>query len=186
MDDVKIVQLYWDRDERAISVTADKYGNYCLSIARNILGRKEDAEECVNDTYMGAWNAIPPHRPAVLSAFLGKITRNLSFNRYKHNIADKRGGGELPAVLEELSNLVSGRDDVEQILDQKELAKAIGDFLDTLPPKKRNILVRRYWYTDSVTEIAARYGMKAGAVSMALNRLRQKLRDYLLERGFEL
>ena len=99
MEDSKIVQLYWNRDEQAIGATADKYGRYCASIARNILGNREDAEECVNDTYLNAWNAIPPHRPGILSAFLGKITRNLSFNRYQYNTADKRGGGNLPLVL---------------------------------------------------------------------------------------
>ena len=99
MDDAKIVQLYWDRNEQAIPATADKYGRYCTSIANNILGNNEDAKECVNDTYLNAWNSMPPHRPSILSTFLGKIVRNLSFNRYKHNTADKRGGGELPVVL---------------------------------------------------------------------------------------
>lgn len=186
MDDAKIVQLYWDRNEQAIPVTADKYGSYCSSIAKNILGNKEDAEECVNDTYMSAWNSMPPHRPSILSAFLGKIVRNLSFNRYKYNTAGKRGGGELPMVLEELSDLVSGKDDVEQAFDQKELTKAIDTFLDSLSPEKRSIFISRYWYTDSVSEIAVRYGMKEGAVSITLNRLRLKLHNYLLERGFEL
>ena len=101
MDDANIVQLYWDRNEQAIPATADKYGSYCTSIAKNILGNNEDAEECVNDTYLNAWNSMPPHRPSILSTFLGKIVRNLSFNRYKHNNADKRGGGELPVVLED-------------------------------------------------------------------------------------
>lgn len=186
MDDAKIVQLYWDRNEQAIPVTADKYGSYCSSIAKNILGNKEDAEECVNDTYMSAWNSMPPHRPSILSVFLGKIVRNLSFNRYKYNTAGKRGGGELPMVLEELSDLVSGKDDVEQAFDQKELTKAIDTFLDSLSPEKRSIFISRYWYTDSVSEIAVRYGMKEGAVSITLNRLRLKLHNYLLERGFEL
>ena len=186
MDDTKIVQLYWDRDEQAIPATADKYGNYCASIAKNILGNKEDAEECVNDTYMNAWNSMPPHRPSILSTFLGKIVRNLSFNRYKHNTADKRGGGELPLVLDELSDLVSGKDDVEQEIDRKELVNTIDAFLDTLTPEKRSIFVSRYWHTDSISEIAKRHGMNDGAVSMTLNRLRLKLHNYLLERGFEL
>ena len=186
MDDAKIVQLYWDRDEQAIPATADKYGNYCTSIAKNILGNNEDAEECVNDTYMNAWNSIPPHRPSILSTFLGKIVRNLSFNRYKHNTADKRGGGELPVVLDELSDLISGKDDVEKEIDRKELVKAIDSFLDTLSPEKRSIFISRYWYTDSVSEIAKRHRMNDGAVSMTLNRLRLKLHNYLLERGFEL
>ena len=107
MDDEKIVQLYWDRDERAISATAEKYGSYCAQIARNILGDREDADECVNDAYMSAWGSMPPHRPGVLSAFLGKIVRNLSLNRYRRNTAAKRGGGEAPAVLEEIGELVS-------------------------------------------------------------------------------
>ena len=98
MDDAQIVQLYWDRNEKAINATSDKYGNYCTSIAKNILGNQEDAEECVNDTYLNAWNAMPPHKPNILSTFLGKITRNISFNRYKHNSADKRGGGELSLI----------------------------------------------------------------------------------------
>lgn len=152
----------------------------------NILGNQEDAEECVNDTYLNAWNSMPPHRPNVLPAFLGKITRNLSFNRYKLNTARKRGGGELPVVLEELSDLVSGRDGVEQAFDQKELTKAIDTFLDGLSPEKRSIFIRRYWYTDRISEIAARHNMSHGAVSTALNRLLLKLRNYLLERGFEL
>jgi RNA polymerase sigma-70 factor (ECF subfamily) len=186
VDDAKIVQLYWDRDDQAIPATAEKYGSYCTSIAKNILGNYEDAEECVNDTYLHAWNSIPPHRPSILSTFLGKIVRNLSFNRYKHNTAHKRGGGELPAVLDELSFLVSGKEDVEQAVSRRELADAIDGFLDTLSPAKRAIMVSRYWYSDSVNDIAKRYKMRPGAVSMTLNRLRRKLRDYLTERGFEL
>ena len=199
MEDERIVLLYWDRDEAAISESSMKYGAYCTSIAQNILKNPADAEECVNDTYLNAWNAMPPHRPSILSTFLGKITRNLSFNRYKHNTADKRGGGEMPAppaanrgsgelpvVLEELSDLVSGKDDVEQAFDQKELTKAIDTFLDRLSPKKRSIFISRYWYTDSISEIAVRHNMNDGAVSMTLNRIRLKLHNYLLERGFEL
>lgn len=186
MEDAKIVQLYWDRNEQAIPATAEKYGRYCTSIAKSILGNHEDAEECVNDTYMNAWNAIPPHRPRLLSAFLGKITRNLSLNRYKQNTAEKRGGGEIPAVLDELSQLVSGKEDAEQALFHRELVRSIDAFLGTLSPEKRSIFIRRYWYTDSISEIAIRHGMKDGAVSMTLNRIRLKLRNYLAERGFEL
>ena len=186
MDDAKIVQLYFDRDEQAIPATADKYGNYCASIANNILGNHEDAEECVNDTYLNTWNAIPPHRPKMLSTFLGKIVRNLAFNRYKHNTADKRGGGEITAVLDELAGCVSGNEDTEQAYEYKELVAAINDFLSTLPAHKRNIFVCRYWYTDSISDIAARYNMTYAAVSMELNRLRTKLHNYLIERGYEL
>ena len=186
MDDAKIVQLYLDRDEQAIPATADKYGSYCTYIANNILGNPEDAEECVNDTYLNTWNAIPPHRPQMLSTFLGKIVRNLAFNKYKHNTADKRGGGEVASVLDELAGCVSGNENVEQAYEQKELALAINDFLGTLPTRKRNIFVCRYWYTDSISQIAARYNMTYAAVSMELNRLRTKLHNYLIERGYEL
>ena len=186
MEDAKIVQLYWERNEQALVATSDKYGNYCTCIAKNILGSREDAEECVNDTYLKAWHSMPPHKPNVLSAFLGKIVRNLSFNRYKYNTADKRGGGALPMVLDELSELVSGKDTVEQEMDRSELVKAIDAFLAGLSPEKRSVFISRYWYTDSIAEIAARHGMREGAVSMTLNRLRGKLHNYLLERGFEL
>ena len=186
MDDAKIVQLYFDRDKQAITETATKYGNYCTSIAINILGNREDTEECVNDTYLNTWNAIPPNRPKKLSAFLGKIVRNLAFNRYKHNTAAKRGAGELPAVLDELGECVSDREDVEEAYDYTELVADINAFFSTLTTKKRNIFVRRYWYADSVSEIAARYNMSCFAVSMMLTRLREKLRNYLTERGYEL
>jgi len=186
MDDATIVQLYLDRDEQAIPATAEKYGNYCVSIANNILGNREDAEECVNDTYLNTWNAIPPHKPERLSTFLGKIVRNLAFNRYKHTTADKRGGGELPAVLDELAGCVSGKEDVGHHYEYKEIVAAINDFLGTLPAEKRNVFVCRYWYTDSISAIAARYDKTDAAVSMTLNRLRLKLRDYLIARGYEL
>ena len=186
MEDKEIVELYRQRSETAISETAAKYGRYLGALSYGITRNVSDAEECVNDTYLNAWNSMPPHRPSILSTFLGKIVRNLSFNRYKHNTADKRGGGELPVVLEELSDLVSGKDDVEQAFDQKELTKAIDTFLDALSPEKRSIFISRYWYTNSISEIAVRHGMNDGAVSMTLNRLRLKLHNYLLERGFEL
>jgi RNA polymerase sigma-70 factor (ECF subfamily) len=186
MDDAKIVRLFWDRDEQAIPATADKYGSYCTAIAKNILGNNEDAEECVNDTYLNAWNSMPPHRPSVLSTFLGKITRNLSFDRYKHNTADKRGGGETTAVLDELLEIVSDTDSVEQEINRKELVKAIDTFLGTLSADKRGIFVRRYWYFDSISTIASRFGMTENNVSVKLNRTRLKLHNYLLERGFEL
>lgn len=186
MDDNAIIRLYWDRDDRAISVTARKYGNYCKTIARNILGSEEDAEECVNDAYLNAWNSIPPHCPKQLSTFLGKITRNLSFNKYKHNHAEKRGGGEITLVLDELSDFVSSVDNVEQIIDRQELAKAISSFLKSLSIEKRNIFVRRYWYADSVSDIAGDYGMLQGTVSKILERTRKQLKAYLTERGFEL
>lgn len=186
MDDVKIVQLYWDRDEQAIPATSEKYGNYCTSIAKNILGNREDAEECVNDTYLHAWNSMPPHRPSILSTFLGKITRNLALNRNKYKTADKRGGGEANVVIDEIAEFVSDTDSVEQEIDRKELIRTIDDFLDSLPTEKKSIFVCRYWYFDSISDIANRCGMTENNVSVTLNRLRLKLHNYLLERGFEL
>ena len=186
MEDSWIVELYWRRDADAIPATSEKYGGYCASIARNILGNEEDAEECVNDTWLGAWNSMPPHRPNVLSAFLGKITRNLSFNRRQRDCAEKRGGGELPLVLEELSECVSGTDSVEGELDRKELLSAIDAFLAGLAPEKRLIFVCRYWYADSVGDIAVRVGMTASHVSMTLTRLRRRLHEYLTKGGFAL
>lgn len=186
MDDNCIIQLYWDRNEQAISMTSEKYGHYCKAIARNILNNDEDAEECVNDTYLNAWNSMPTHWPEQLATFLGKITRNLSFNKYKQNRAEKRGGGEIELVLDELTDCVSDTDNVEQIIDYQELVKAINLFARNLSKEKRNIFVRRYSYADPVSEIAKDYGMLQGSVSKALERTRKQLKAYLIERGFEL
>lgn len=186
MDDNGIIQLYWDRNNQAIKVTSDKYGHYCKAIARNILNSEEDAEECVNDTYLNAWNSMPTHWPEQLATFLGKITRNLSFNKYKHNHAEKRGGSEITLVLDELTGCVSDTDNVEQILDRQELVKAINSFVRNLLPEKRNIFVRRYWYADSISEIAKDYGMLQGSVSKMLERTRKQLKVYLTESGFEI
>ncbi len=186
MDDKDIVRLYWDRNDQAIRATSDKYGRYCRSIARNILNNEEDAEECVNDTYLNAWNAMPPHWPENLAAFLGKITRNLSFNKYKRDHAKKRGGGEIDLVLDELTDCVSDTDAVEQSIDRRELAEAIGLFVKSLSLEKRNIFLCRYWYSDAVSDIADAYGMRQGTVSKILERTRKQLKAYLTERGFEL
>ena len=186
MEDAAIVALYWARDERAIPATAERYGGYCAAIAGNILGSREDAEECVNDTYLRAWNAMPPHKPRVLSAFLGKLVRNLSLNRWRQNTAEKRGGGVLPAVLDELAEVVSSVEDVERKVEETALISAINDFLSQLSPEKRSMFICRYWRTDSVADIAARCGMTPGAVTMTLSRLRAALRKELLKRGFSI
>ncbi|MDE7211645.1 MAG: sigma-70 family RNA polymerase sigma factor [Lachnospiraceae bacterium] len=186
MDDNDIIQLYWNRNNHAIRVTSEKYGHYCKSIAKNILNNEEDAEECVNDTYLNAWNSMPEHWPEQLATFLGKITRNLSFNKYKHDHAEKRGGGEITLVLEELADCVSDTDNVEQMFEHQELVKAINSFVRSLSPEKRNIFVRRYWYADSVSKIAKDYGMSQGSISKKLERTRKQLKAYLTERGFKL
>jgi len=185
MDDKQIVDLYWARSETAIVETEKKYGRYCYYIANQILSSDEDAKEVVNDTYLKTWNTIPPQRPTKLKPYVGMISRQLALDTYEAQHTQKRGG-QLSLVLDELSELVFDSNNVEQELNTKELANAIDKFLDTLSPKKRSIFVCRYWYTDSVSEIAARYGMKEGAVSMTLNRLRKKLHNYLLERGIEI
>jgi len=184
LEDMQIVKLYWDRDPAAITQTAEKYGRYCAAIANNILENPEDAKECVNDTYLQAWNAMPPHRPRLLSTFLGKITRNLSLNRCEKNRAEKRGGRETAAVLDELRECVAGTTDVEQEITYKELVDTINTFLKMLSPQKRSIFVCRYWYCDSISSIARQHRMKETAVSMLLHRLRAKLYQYLSERGF--
>lgn len=186
MDDNSIIQLYWDRNDQAVRATSEKYGRYCKAIAKNILGSEEDAEECVNDTWLNAWNSMPTRWPGQLAAFLGKITRNLSFNRYKHSHAKKRGGGEIILVLEELADCVSDTDSTEQIIERRELLQAIHLFIRNLPDRKRYIFVRRYWYADAVSAIAGNCGMMPGTVSKMLERTRKQLKAYLTERGFSL
>ena len=183
MEDHAIVALFWAREERALEETDKKYGSYCWTIAHNILRNREDTEECVNDTYMRAWHAIPPQRPAILSSFLGKITRNLSLDRYKASRAGKRGGGNLPVALDELGECIPGKNGVEQLFAEAELTRAIDRFLRTLPEKECCIFLRRYWYVDNMADIAHRYHMAEGTVKSTLFRTRQKLRNYLEQEG---
>lgn len=184
MEDSQIVALYWQRSPDAIKETENKYGAYCFSIADNILHSKEDAEECVNDTWLKTWNAIPPQRPNKLQLFLAKITRNLSFNRYKAKAAEKRGGGEMPIVLDELAECVAGDTTVEQSYAAKELERCIGAFVRTLPEREGNVFVRRYFFTESVSQIAKRYGLTENHVMVILSRTRKKLKIQLIKEGF--
>lgn len=186
MEDEHIVQLYWDRNESAIAESAKKYGTYCTSIANNILHNMADVEECVNETWLHAWNAMPPHRPSVLATFLGKITRNLSFDLYKKHHREKRGGGRIEEALDELAECVSGNEDIERQWETKELMKEINQFLLGLAEEKRAMFVLRYWYADRISEIAGRLNLSENAVSVSLNRIRRKLKTYLMERGFDL
>ena len=185
MEDARIVQLYWDRDEAAIDESEKKYGAYCASIAQNILRDLADAEECVNDTWLRAWNAMPPHRPDLLSAFLGRITRNLSFDRYRLLHREKRGGHNVNAALDELAECVSGIDDTEKRREGRELTRELDRFLRALPEEKRHMFILRYWYADSVAEIARRLGVSENSVSVTLSRIRRKLKARLIERGFD-
>ena len=186
MNDHDIIQLYWDRDEQAIPRTEEKYGSYCASIAQNILKDLRDTEECLSDTWLQAWNTMPPQRPAILRAFLGTITRNLSFSRFRARRAGKRGGGELPLVLEELGECVSGRESVESEAERRELLAAVNGFLAALPEGKRSIFLCRYWYADGVQDIAKRFHTTPGNISAQLRRTRLQLRTYLTERGYEM
>ncbi len=184
MDDAAIIDLYWARDSRAIDETGFKYGSYLTRVAMNLLGIPEDAEECVSDTYLAAWNAMPPERPGILRAFLGRITRNLALDRIKRLRAKKRGGGEAEIIFDELSEIIPGGDRPEAELDRKELLRDIEDFLRSEPERSRNMFLRRYWYADSVGAIASRYGVRENAVSAQLLRTRNKLRKYLTGRGY--
>lgn len=183
MEDSAIIDLYWSRDEQAVAETARKYGSYCRAIAQNILKNRDDSDECVNDTYMRAWNAIPPQRPVILSVFLGTITRNLALNRYREYRAGKRGGGQMPLALEELEYCLAQRDTAESYMEATELGRIIDSFLRQLPEGERMIFLRRYWYVDSLRDIARRYHISEGTVKSKLFRTRQKLIKHLEKEG---
>lgn len=178
MNDEKIVDLYWARAEQAIEETSAKYGKYCYSIAYNILADAEDAEESVNDAYLGAWNSMPPHRPSLLSAFLGKLTRRIAIDRWRRRGAAKRGG-ELAAALEELNECVPSRENVEQALLAADLEKRIDTFVNELPAAERRVFLCRYWYMDSVSAICRQFGYSPGKVKVMLHRTRKALRACL-------
>lgn len=184
MEDSGIIELYWLRSEDAIAETANKYGKYCYTIAYNILSNIQDANESVNDTYLGAWNAIPPQRPTALSAFLGKITRRISIDKWRRRSAEKRGGGEIPLALCELSLCVPSSSNPQQELEAKELTEEINAFLSTLAEADRNIFVCRYWLLAPISEISAKTGFTEGKIKMSLYRTREKLRNYLKRRGY--
>ena len=184
MEDTKILDLYFARDEQAVAETHKKYGSYCFSLANSILPSKQDAEEAVSDTYWKTWNVIPPNRPAVFRLFLAKITRNVSFSRWRKLTADKRGGGEMALVLDELAGCIAAPGSVEDGLRGRELAAAIRAFLDTLPPREQDIFLRRYFYVEESGTIADRYGMKQATVQRTLSRTRSKLKQYLAKEGY--
>ena len=175
MEDREIVELFWQRDEAAVAETQRKYGRYCFSIALNVLGREEDAREVVNDACLGAWNAIPPHRPELLSAFLGKITRRLALKKLRERTAAKRIGGEAAASLEELDECIPSSLRTEESVEAAELTRAIDRFLETLPAEERRVFLRRYWFFDSIEAICSRCGFSQSKVKSMLSRTRKKL-----------
>ena len=183
MNDSQIVALYWARDEAALSESAAKYGSYCRAIAFHILHSGEDADETVNDTWLGAWNAMPPHRPSVLATFLGKITRRLSLKRWRSRDAQKRGGGETALALDELLDCIPDGKSIDERLEAEELARIIDGFLASLPAAERQVFVRRYWYMASVSEICTQYGYSKSKTESMLFRTRKKLLARLGEEG---
>lgn len=186
MEDKQIIELYWARSECAIAETDKKYGKLCRRIAFNILNNLQDSEECANDTYLRAWHAIPPKRPARLSAFLGKITRNLAINRYEKANAEKRGGGEVTVALEELAECIPDPNSVEREADNRILADKLNIFLEGLSAEARKIFLRRYWEVCSIQEIAEIYGISESKVKVSLFRTRGKLRSFLEQEGIGL
>ena len=183
MEDAAIVDLYWQRSDQAISETDRKYGKYCHTIAYNICANNEDAEECVNDTWFSAWNMMPDKRPAILSTFLGYITRNFALDRFKAKNAQKRGGGETPLALEELENCIPALSNVEQRYEEKELEAAIDRFVSTLSQADRRVFIARYWFLAPISEISEKMGCSQSKTKMTLFRTRNKLRMYLEEEG---
>ena len=185
MNDLAIVELYHRREEQAIAESDKKYGAFCFSIARKLLTFREDAEECVNDTWHAAWNRMPPDRPQVLGVFFGRITRNLSISRWRKNHAKKRYDG-IEVLLSELEDCVPAPDAVEEYLDKGQLPQAISAWLDSLTEENRRLFIRRYWYGDPVKELAAQRGEGANGLSQRLLRLRKALKQFLESEGVAL
>ncbi len=181
MEDETIIELYWNRSEEAIRRTGEKYGGLCRTIARNILRNEEDTEECVSDAYLSVWNAIPPARPNDFKAFLGRIVRNGALERYRHSHRQKRGGGAVTLVLSELEECVAGDFRTDDVIDREHIRALLNSFLEKLSVTSRIIFVRRYWFADSIEDIAALCGISRSRVKSSLYRSRQKLKKILEE-----
>ena len=182
----EIIALYRARDEEAIRRTADTLGSYCYTVAYNILGNPEDAEECVNDTYLALWNAIPPARPASFKHFVTRILRNLALNRYKEQNRDKRGGGQVPLALEELSEVVSDTEDIPADYARKELLESVTRFLRRCSSRDRGLFLDRYVRLEPTAVLAERYRVKEAQVLLILSRTRKKLKAQLEKEGYTL
>lgn len=185
-EDNEIIDLYWQKDEQAITETDRKYKRYLMKISHNILSSEEDCEENLSDTYLKTWNSLPPERPAVLSLFLGKITRTGAIDRWRRNHAMKRGSSEFDVCLEEIGDLVSGKEEVDEKILADELGKIINRWMSGLPQEKRIIFTGRYYYTDSIKEIAEYTGQTQASVKVILHRLRQNLKQVLAKEGYTL
>lgn len=183
MEDHKIVDLFWMRSEQAIAETSSRYGKYCYSIAYNILSDGRDADEAVNDTYMGAWNSMPPHRPSILRTFLGKITRRISLKKYRDANRDKRGGGIVALAFDELSECIPAAESTEEQVMAMELSEILNRFVAGLPDAERRVFLCRYWYFDSIDTISRDFNFSTGKVKSMLHRTRVKLLHYLRQEG---
>ena len=184
MQDQEIIELYFARNEQAIIESSDKYGYYCTSIALNILQNMQDAEECVNDTWLRAWDSIPPARPNYLQLYLGSITRHISLDRFRSQKAVKRGGGELVLALDEVRDVIASDADVPTQVAEQEFSEIFNRFLWSLSERDCNVFLRRYYYLDPIALIAKRYGLSISNVQKILSRTRAKLRAYLEKEGY--
>ena len=182
MDDNKIIELFYERSEQAIVALSKKYGDTCYKIAVNILKDDSDAEECVNDTYLGVWNTIPPQNPKPLLTYICRIVRNLSIKRYHQNTAKKRNS-YYDVALDELEDCLYSATTIQDEVNADELTRLFDDFLDSLDQSNRVMFVRRYWFSDSISDIAARFCLSNHAVTVRLFRTREKLRQFLIEKG---
>ncbi len=182
--DARIIQLFWQRSESALVETSAGYGSYCMYIADHILRDRQDAEECVNDAYNKLWNLIPPNRPRSLSAFLGKIVRDLAIDRLRKNLAGKRGAAETVSIMDELGELTQKEDDTYSLDDKILLKDLLNQFLSSLPKEKRVMFMRRYWYLNSVRDIAKDFGLSESNVKVTLLRIRKELKEILVKEGF--
>ena len=179
MDDARITDLFWNRDEEALTLTERAYGAYLTSIARRILGDEEDARECVNDCLLEAWNSIPPNRPDSLPNFLGRIARRRAIDRRRRNVALKRGGGEAEAVFDELDDVAATLETPESVFEKEQLNEAVRAFVRSLAQPDRELFIRRYWFMDTIPELAERLQMSEGQAAMRLARGRRKLAAFL-------
>jgi RNA polymerase sigma-70 factor (ECF subfamily) len=185
LEDAQLINLYFERSEAAIAETEIKYGKYCKTVVGNVLPSPEDTEEVMNDTYMAVWNAIPPERPNCFKAFIGKIARNLALDRYKHDNAEKRGGGQVCELADELADVLPDRETTESAFEAKELTRHINKFLEAQPAEKRRLFVLRYWYMKTVDEIAESQGLGVSNVKVSLMRIREALKEHLKTEGYE-
>lgn len=186
MDDSEIVGLFWDRNETALSATERKHGNRCRKVAENILGSRQDAEDCVNDAYLKLWELIPPNRPKVLGTYLCKLVRNTAIDMLKGKYADKRGRGRAALVFDELAEMIPDKSSVEDTYEGKALLESIEEFLKLEPVRERRIFILRYWYGCRVSEIAKHFGARKNTISVILNRTRERLKKHLEKEGYDL